>query len=183
MNINVALNKEFFLLKRIVINVGCLNNLRFYFVVNGPFGSLCYFMSFLPQQQNERYYLTSKVNLTTFLTLLKQTIDGVTVLHKYFLQMVGVGYKSYIPRTRHFKYLVLKVGFGSVDLGYTLGLSIKGRARKQKFLLVSTDLNHLTNTVRTIINLKYPNSYTGKGIRMREQNILLKKSKQQQRSK
>jgi ribosomal protein L6P/L9E len=97
--------------------------------------------------------------------------------------MVGVGYKSYIPKTRNYKYLVLKVGFGSVDLGYNLDLSLKGRSRKQKFILVGTDLCKLAHNVRTIINLKYPNSYTGKGIRLRNQTILLKKNKQQQRSK
>lgn len=177
-----ALSKEFLFLKRVSIKTGIKNNLRFYFMVKGPFGALCYFVGFLPVD-NKYFYLPSKSIITSFLTLFHQAIDGVTVLHKFFFQMVGVGYKSYIPRTRNYKYLILKVGFGSVDLGYNLGLSIKGRARKQKFMLVGTDLSYLAHHSRTIINLKYPNSYTGKGIRLRNQTILLKKNKQQQRSK
>jgi ribosomal protein L6P/L9E len=180
---SLVFHKEFSFLKRISIKVGTLNSLRFFIIIKGPFGSLCYFIGFIPKKKDNTFFLPNKSILTSFYTLFNQSIIGITSLHKFFLQMVGVGYKSYIPKTRNYKYLVLKVGFGSVDLGYNLDLSLKGRSRKQKFILVGTDLCKLAHNVRTIINLKYPNSYTGKGIRLRNQTILLKKNKQQQRSK
>lgn len=121
--------------------------------------------------------------MKSFVSLLLNAVKGVTVLHKRVLQLVGVGYRSYIPRERSFKLLILKVGFGGAELGYRIDRFFRARARKQKFLFVGLDKGQLFSSMESVINLKFPVAYTGKGIRIRGSEIILKKTKQQQRNK
>ena len=57
------------------------------------------------------------------------------------------------------------------------------RGRKQKTLVVGLDKQLVNSRVRELIGLRYPGAYTGKGIRVRGYQFLLKKRKQQQRGK
>jgi ribosomal protein L6P/L9E len=178
----VVINKDSLLYKRVSVVSGflCTAN-RFFFTIVGPYGKLCYFVGLVRTRTG--VYSWNKSLLKSFVTLFLNNIQGLTSLHYTFLQMVGVGYKSYIPRRRNYDALILKVGFSGVDLGYRLPDSIRGRARKNRFVLVGVDKSVLFTNIRQIINLKVPGAYTGKGIRFRGQEIVLKKTKQQQRNK
>jgi hypothetical protein len=57
------------------------------------------------------------------------------------------------------------VGFGGSEIGSFFSKFVKGRARKQRLLLVSPFHETLSNDFFSLLRLKHPDPYKGKGIR------------------
>lgn len=75
------------------------------------------------------------------------------------------------------------MGFGGSEIGWKSPSNIRIRAKKQKLLLIGLRKDLVSSLAYNLKQLKYPNAYTGKGIRYKKEIISTKKRKQQQRSK
>ncbi len=71
----------------------------------------------------------------------------------------------------------------ALELAKRVPFSIRARAKKQKLILVGNDKARLGSFAKQVIELKNIIPYTAKGIKYKDQQISLKKRKQQQKSK
>jgi len=100
------------------------------------------------------------------------------------LRLNGVGFRCIAPKRYNYKFLRLRVGFAAAEIMYNLKTeNIRLRAKKQKLVLYGFNRTLITGVAKQIIDLKYPNVYTGKGFRKQGVTLNLKKRKQQQRGK
>lgn len=92
-----------------------------------------------------------------------------------YLEIIGVGYKANTDVSSN--YLYLKLGF-SHDIKLKIPPSVRVFCLKPTFLCcVGTDLNIVTQFAATIRKQKVPEVYKGKGIRYRNEIIVLKQGK------
>jgi len=98
------------------------------------------------------------------------------------LRVVGTGYKSNVARRKCFKVLSLRVGFSAAEIMYKLpDKKLRMRAKKQKIILLGFSRSKLGQIGSQIINLRFTNAYTGKGLRYSSKTPFIKIRKQQQR--
>lgn len=105
-------------------------------------------------------------------------------LYFFSLRLSGTGYKCITPRRFRRRVLFLRVGFAASELLYKLPINnVKIRAKKQKIVLFGFNASRVAQIGQQIINLRYPNVYTGKGIKNIKAVYVTKMRKQQQRGK
>nr|YP_009094914.1 ribosomal protein L6 [Chlorella variabilis]AIU38957.1 ribosomal protein L6 [Chlorella variabilis]AJP09416.1 50S ribosomal protein L6 [Chlorella variabilis]AST08859.1 ribosomal protein L6 [Chlorella sp. ATCC 30562] len=126
------------------------------------------------QEKNQLELLSSsKSFFGLFKKLIENKIIGVTRGFLVYLKIVGIGYRASLDNDN----LLIKLGY-SHDLIYRIPSSIK------LFLLDPTvicifgiDKNQTTQIAAKIRNLRRPSPYKGKGIRLVNEQILLKQGK------
>ena len=122
-----------------------------------------------------RYILSSHSKLfsRTFCSILKQKIEGVTRGFLINLRIVGIGNKATLENQT----LTFKLGF-SHDIKYQVSNSLRVFLLEPTLIcLYGIEKNQITETAAKIKNLKLPESYKGKGVRLSEEIILLKQGK------
>ena len=126
----------------------------------------------------------SKRSLKGWFSKAAADIIGLNAPYSLSLQSTGIGYKVFTPKSRRFlSSIVLKMGFGGNELAFKIPSDLRIRARRQKIVMVGLDKSLLATYAHNLKALKYPGTYTGKGLRFRNEKIVLKKRKQQQKGK
>jgi large subunit ribosomal protein L6 len=119
----------------------------------------------------------SKNMLFLFKHFIKKCFLQSIINKKKMLFLSGVGYKFYLDET--YPYLAVDAGFSDLKIiKIPKNSSIKIVGRKENIIKISSLNYQLIGELATEIQkLKTPDSYKGKGIRMYNQKILLKKGK------
>jgi large subunit ribosomal protein L6 len=120
--------------------------------------------------------ITSSVEpfFKTLETLLKNRIIGVCQGFLTYLRIVGVGYRATIKQTT----LTLKVGY-SHDVKYKLPESVRVFLLQPTLVcLFGLEKNQITQIAAKIREIRPPSPYKGKGIRLLQENVIIKQGKQ-----
>jgi large subunit ribosomal protein L6 len=133
---------------------------------------------------SQKFVFANKKELKGWFSNLLNLLESLHRIYAVNLVTVGIGYKFFTPRhPRFLSSIVLKMGFGGSELCKKVNKDLRARARKNKLLIIGSDKSKVGSFAKSIIDLKRPIPYTGKGIKYKEQNVFLKKRKQQQKSK
>lgn len=142
--------------------------------VTGPFGSLCRVFNL----GVDNIVAKSAVGgLKTSLQLLAREYVGLLKLFRQRFTLHGVGYKSYAPKSLSRSSFIFRVGFGAAEMRYNFSSLLKGRARKQKLMLLTSSYEMLKKVSAEIVQLKRADPYKGKGIRLLGQGYRQKQGK------
>ena len=132
----------------------------------------------------DKFVFANKKELKGWFSYLINLLESLNRIYAVNLVTVGIGYKFFTPKhARFLSAIVLKMGFGGSELGKKVPKDLRARARKNKLLIIGNDKSKLGSFAKSVIDLKRPIPYTGKGIKYKEQNVSIKKRKQQQKSK
>jgi len=183
---NVILSPNFFDKKRFLFYSGVdtiLGKSYKFWVLSGLFSDIT--VRFLAKAgfKNTLVYATRK-SLRKEIKRIFRTYFSMNYLYIFPLKLQGVGFRCIAPKRYEHKYLRLRIGFAASEIAYVLNsTNVRLRAKKQKLVLYGFNKATITGLAKQIIDLKYPNAFTGKGFRPANKVLVLKKRKQQQRGK
>lgn len=152
-------------------------------VFAGPLGSVVSVQRAILLPHTVTYFFADKQLLKVWFAMLCSAWRETVTWTCLALQIQGIGFKAFCPKMFNYTSLVLRMGFGGTELAFRVWPNLRVRSRKQKLVVVGMSKQQTTAFTRALVELKYPGVYTGKGIRLRGQSVVLKKRKQQQRSK
>lgn len=110
--------------------------------------------------------------LNLYNKLIKIKIKGVLQGFKLNLILKGIGFKAFVENNN----LVLKLGF-SHNVSIVIPSQIKVISQANNLIFSSIDFISLTQFVHFIRNHKKPEPYKGKGLLLKNENILKKEGK------
>lgn len=110
--------------------------------------------------------------LNLYNKLIKMKIKGVLQGFKLNLILKGIGFKAFIENNN----LTLKLGF-SHNILIPIPLNIKIINQSNNLILSSTNFINLTQFAHYIKSFKKPEPYKGKGLLLKNENILQKEGK------
>lgn len=116
--------------------------------------------------------------LNLYNKLIKIKIKGVLQGFKLNLILKGIGFKAFVENNN----LILKLGF-SHNILIQVPSNIKVISQTNNLIFSSIDFISLTQFVHYIRNYKKPEPYKGKGLLLRNENILKKKEKKVKNNK
>jgi large subunit ribosomal protein L6 len=120
-----------------------------------------------------RVFLKSKSSFVTFSSILNKMFIGVQ--HGYYVNLTffGIGYR-FIHLT---KKVLIKIGYTHyLYLGYRNDIYLLGH--KRKLLIYGIDYETVNRIGATVRQFRKPDIYKGKGIRYKDEKIVLKVGKQ-----
>lgn len=123
-------------------------------------------------------YTYHKYMCKYFFFLKRLFLQIISSIHRGWvkrLRLVGIGYKLY----SHSNLLILKLGYSKCiffSLPLDIRITVTGR-KKRRFSLFSIDKMELTLVSKLLLQLRIPNIYTGKGIRIRGISFIRKLGK------
>lgn len=116
---------------------------------------------------------TNFVYCQTFISLLQQSIRGASVGYKMQLELRGIGFRCSVIKNK----LELKLGF-SQPIYLEIPTFLTARCIKsRKIVLKGASKQRLSEFAHLLQNLKFPESFKGKGIFFKDQKILRKQGK------
>ena len=110
--------------------------------------------------------------LNLYTKLIKIKIKGVLQGFKMSLLLKGIGFKAFIINND----LILKLGF-SHNIIISIPTNIKILNQSNKLIFNSIDYIFLSQFVHYVKNYKKPEPYKGKGLLLKNENILRKEGK------
>lgn len=122
---------------------------------------------------NSQCYFLSKCSFKTFMSIIKKSLEGISVGYYCEITFLGLGYRFIQIND----YLLLKVGYGHyIKIYCPKSLLIFGY--KKRLVIFGMDIVILNNFVATLRNYRYPDIYKGKGIRLLGEELKFKVGKQ-----
>lgn len=124
---------------------------------------------------NIKYFNNLEYSDISWIKNLYRIFVGVNRGYKKHINIIGVGYKSYIQDTNIFK---LVLGY-SHDVYYKLNnkLNILLGRKNNKFIIRGTSLPLISNVTASVHHFKKPDIYRGKGLRYRGVALPFKEGK------
>ena len=123
--------------------------------------------------QELKFITHSKSFYGLFKTLIENKLQGVSRGFLIYLKIIGIGYRAHLENNT----LYLKLGY-SHDIIYKMPSSIKIFLLEPTLIcLFGIDKNQITQVAAKIRDLRRPSVYKGKGIRLAQENIILKAGK------
>jgi large subunit ribosomal protein L6 len=106
-------------------------------------------------------------------SIIQNKIQGISRGFLIYLKIIGIGYRAYLENTS----LFLKLGY-SHDIVYRIPTGVKIFLIDPTLIcLFGVDKNQVTQVAAKLRHLRKPSVYKGKGIRILNENILLKSGK------
>lgn len=119
----------------------------------------------------------SKAFFGTLLSLYQNNIHGVCQGFLAYLEFTGVGFRAIIHESDSVQKIELKIG-QSHEIMYSIPQNIRAFSVKPTLLcLYGLDKMQMTQIASEIRNFRPPEPYKGKGIRYKDEGILLKVGK------
>nr|YP_009327269.1 ribosomal protein L6 [Aphanomyces invadans]AOQ30664.1 ribosomal protein L6 [Aphanomyces invadans] len=163
-NIKIIKNKNILNLKGPLgkINLNIMNSI-FIFLKNKNI--LLHFNNLFLRKKKKSF-------LNLYKSLIKLKIKGILQGFKLNLFLKGLGFKAFIEKNL----LILKLGY-SHSINITIPENIKIINQTNKLIFISNDWLFLTKYVHFIKSYKKPEPYKGKGLLLKNENIILKEGK------
>ena len=131
------------------------------------------FCGILLNNKELQFITHSKSFFGLFKSLIDNKLQGVSRGFLIYLKIIGIGYRAHLANNT----LYLKLGY-SHDIIYKMPSSIKIFLLEPTLIcLFGIDKNQITQVAAKIRDLRRPSVYKGKGIRLAQENIILKAGK------